>query len=148
MTRDADKQLSFEMVFDWKGRVLVVIDLTDPMVDLPTIARSRSPDGRHLPLSYSRTFVEANIKIKDDGIYADLAFDPKRYSTFVPWSSIRAILQGGQVLEEWPDVPSVPPVPNPKDQVMVEILAADAPNDPNAMAAEEMKWFSSQVAEG
>lgn len=144
MTLDADKRLAFEAVFD-KGRALIIINITDPKVDLPEIARSRSPDGRHLPLNYSRTFVEANIKVKDEGIYANLAFGGPntRYLTFVPWSAVMAILQKGVVLESWPDRI----IPNDMgEQILVETVGADDPADPLAMTAEEMKWFTSKDA--
>lgn len=142
MTYKEDKRLAFETVFD-KGRVLVVVDITDPKVDLPDIARKRSPNGQHLPLHYSRTFVEANIKVKDDGIYADLAFGGvnSRCMTFVPWSAIRAILMKGMLVEQWPDPPFVP------EQILTETTRPDAPADPNAMTADEIKWFSANVAE-
>lgn len=146
MSLDEDKRLAFETVFD-KGRALIVIDITEPKVDLPDIAKSRSPNGKHLPLNYSRTFVEANIQIRDDGIYANLAFGGPnmRHQTFVPWSAIMAIIQDGIVLEQWPD--RITQFER-REQILVETMAPDDPDDPNAMTADEMKWFSTQTAEG
>ncbi len=134
--QDEDKRLAFETVYD-QGRAMIIVSLQEVKLSLPPVAREASPNGRHLGLNYSRRFADANIKIQDDGISAYLSFKGHRHPTFVPWSAIRAIVVGTQIMESWEN--------EPDEEILVEVTPGI---DTDGMTAEEMKWFSKQVAEG
>jgi len=128
-TPDSDKKLAFETAFD-SGHVMVIVDISNPQVTLPDIARSRSNDGRHLALAYSRTFVEASIQVKNEGLHAGLAFGKPhtRHKTFVPWSAVIAIIQNGMILESWHHQ-----YRDPQEHIDLTV--------------DDLKWFSTTAAE-
>jgi hypothetical protein len=134
-SQDEDKKLAFETVYD-RGAVMIVVAVDDPQLVLPEVARKKA-SGRHVGLNYSRRFSDANIKLSDSGVTANLSFDLQKWHTFVPWSAIRAIVQKGQVMESWAD----------PEQILVQPTPAGETPD-FMMAADEIKWFSTQVAEG
>ena len=135
MQMNEAKRLAFETLFDHRGRVRVLFDMTHESVRVPERAKKASPDGRILALDYSKRFNMLNFKVDDRGVSAVLTFGGASLSTFVPWEAVIGLGHDTTMVESWPVAPS-------------QEAKATWLGEAEAEAEGDAKWMSRTVAEG
>lgn len=136
MTPVDNKRLAFETVFE-QGAVRVVFDVEDPDIVVPKLVKKQYKQTRYVAFDYSMAFVGVKTTISDIGIKANLSFGGKSHNTVIPWTAVRAIIQGGIILDQWYSESELGGVAQVDDQYSISIH----------MEPGMEKWVSQLVAE-